>query len=475
MINENKSGRIPLQVWPVLLAGILSGSFFLGTWYGLNVWFLVVLTGGMFLIVTEIAREAMKDWERQQRLEDTVIYMEQMLYAFRDTQKILNAMEDVLVLFPKGKMHRCLVWGMKLIHQRTDKGRAEELALHRIELEYPCGKMSQMHRFFLDVERLGGDFSNALDLIQRDCTLWEERAGTQIKLQKKYRRDVLLSILASIAICGIGLYLLPQKTDIRTYPLTQFTSTLFLLTDACIFLVTMKKAQSDIFEISEEDPYALKKYEKCQRFNEKKEQKLSFYFALCPLAMTVLFVAVQKWMLAGSCCLCAVFLLFQHRIGYLLAKRAVRRELAVAFPQWLMQLGLLLQGDNVERSIEKSRVLAPGILQPAIRQMVMELEYAPGSQEPFSGFLQEFKVTGVAPAMRMLYAIAAGSGTHPTAQMAAVIRRIQNEYDRVLRQKHADHLAGMYLLFLAPVVIGMLKLAADMAVFMVSCFNSITV
>ena len=473
--EREAADRIPARIWPVLMTGIIAGGMFLAAWYGLQLWFAIVLLGGLFLILTEAGREIMRQRQVRQRFQDTVVYMEQMIYAFRETQKVLNALEDVLLLFPEGKMHRCLVWGIRLIERRTDKGRAEELALHRIELEYPCGKMTQMHRFFLDVERLGGDFSNALELILRDFRLWEERAEELQRMQKKYQRDVVLSILASILICGVCLYLLPQKGDIRAYPLTQITATAFLLADAGIFLCVQKYCRGDIFETFAEDPYAVKKYVRCQKYQEKHEQKQSFLLALGPFLAVIGFGCFQKWIPAGICGMLTVFLLFQHRMGYLLAKRTVRRELAIAFPQWLMQIGLLLQADNVQVSIAKSQVFAPAVLQPALRQMVMELEYAPEEQRPFLHFLQEFSITGVRSSMRMLYAVSSGIGNNPTEQIAAVIHRIQNEYDRILRQRNIDSMAGMYLLFLAPAVAGMLKLAIDMGVFMMIYFTGITV
>ncbi|MEI3339159.1 MAG: hypothetical protein V8R80_03690 [Eubacterium sp.] len=105
--------------------------------------------------------------------------------------------------------------------------------------------------------------------------------------------------------------------------------------------------------------------------------------------------------------------MFQHKLGYALAVRTVRREITRAFPQWLMQLGLLLQSENVQVSIARSEPLAPQILRPAIRKMVQEMEYEPESEEPFLHFLDHFRAEGVTPAMRMLYSVSAGCSGEP--------------------------------------------------------------
>ena len=88
-------------------------------------------------------------------------------------------------------------------------------------------------------------------------------------------------------------------------------------------------------------------------------------------------------------------------------------------------------------------------------------------------FLKEYGVREAAPAMRMLYTVAAGSGGNPSDQIAALVEKNMDLYDQTRREADADRLAGLYTMFLIPSVTGMLKLAADMTMFMLTYFGTL--
>lgn len=56
------------------------------------------------------------------------------------------------------------------------------------------------------------------------------------------------------------------------------------------------------------------------------------------------------------------FLAMQHKVGYQIAKRDVKEAVYLALPGWFMELALLLQNNNVQVSIEKSKNSAPPVL-----------------------------------------------------------------------------------------------------------------
>ena len=107
----------------------------------------------------------------------------------------------------------------------------------------------------------------------------------------------------------------------------------------------------------------------------------------------------------------AAFLFNQHRIGYRIAYDKVVEEINAAFPQWLMQMALLLQSNNVRRSIESSISGAPKILKPELETLVNDLKGMPNSERPYLAFLKRFHLSPVQSAMKMLYSISSlGSG-----------------------------------------------------------------
>ena len=56
-----------------------------------------------------------------------------------------------------------------------------------------------------------------------------------------------------------------------------------------------------------------------------------------------------------------LFFLNQHKVGHNLAKKKVAREIEKQFPNWLMEVALLLQTDNVQMAIRKSMDSAPEV------------------------------------------------------------------------------------------------------------------
>ena len=70
-------------------------------------------------------------------------------------------------------------------------------------------------------------------------------------------------------------------------------------------------------------------------------------------------------------------------------RRTVRGDTKV-FPGWVMELVLLLQTNNVFMSVEATRDRAPVILREPVRQLLSEMQAAPGSVYPYLHFLDDF-------------------------------------------------------------------------------------
>lgn len=67
------------------------------------VWQIPILLAGVLFAPT-VVRNIYKNKYEGQRFSDVNVYIEQMLYAFENSHKILTALSDVRELFPKGAM-----------------------------------------------------------------------------------------------------------------------------------------------------------------------------------------------------------------------------------------------------------------------------------------------------------------------------------------------------------------------------------
>ena len=158
----------------------------------------------------------------------------------------------------------------------------------------------------------------------------------------------------------------------------------------------------------------------------------------------------------------------QHRAGHYLAKKRLTAEIRRAFPNWLMDLVLLLQSENVQVALQKSVRNAPGVLRLELRDLIGKLQLSPENAAPYHSFLQEFEIPEIQSAMSMLYALSAGHGGDSDSQLGELISRNQEMLDEAEEYKNSDRNAGLYLLFLAPVLTASAKMLLDMSVFMLS-------
>lgn len=74
-------------------------------------------------------------------------YMEQFLYSFQKSGKVLVTLKDVEKLLAKGRMHTCIRDAITYIEKTYGENQVEAKALSRIEQEYPLQQMATMTRF----------------------------------------------------------------------------------------------------------------------------------------------------------------------------------------------------------------------------------------------------------------------------------------------------------------------------------------
>lgn len=367
-------------------------------------------------------RKWMKEAYRQKiRLQEASLYMEQMLYAFLQQQKILSALEDVCPLFEKGEMRTVIEQAIEAIYHH---GSPTEDALEKIEQAYENQRILEMHRYLLSVEKYGGEYEAAVQLLLDNEHQWMERVRIYQHDCKKYQRNVCIAVALSVLVCAITNALLPGDMVISTSPFCQVASVLLIVLDMCICLSCAKKTCKDWLKgsvVSERADYRS---------------------------------------------------LYQHikthgGIRSFFYRKELKRGIEQAFPQWLMDISLLLQTENVQVALYKTKEKAPRVLQPAIGELLQQLERNPESIVPYQNFLKEFGLSDVQSAMRMLYALSNGGYGNGEGQMRQIMQRNQEFLDKSERAKNEDALAGFYVLFLTPALTGAGKMLIDMTVFLV--------
>lgn len=424
----------------------------------------------LFLPFFQKYRQKMHLEER--RLSDTQVYMEQLLYAFSRQGKVLTSLEEVLVLFPSGRMHQTIQRALQLIRYDYEEEDCIRRGLMQIEQNYPNERLHTMHRFLYEVERFGGESEGILELLLKDMNEWRKRLDVYRKEYRQARLHISLAIFIAWLVCLVTQYLLPAEITITDHIVQLISTVLFFVLLLWLYLAANKRMAVDWLQYpdSKANHRLAEKYRHFCGYQEKRERRVSICLAVLPvLAGSVAFVC-KKYPIVYLCTALTIFFLYQHKIGHFLEKRLLTREIEKAFPKWLMEISLLLQMDNVQVSIAKTVKDAPAVLKPALEEFEAKLRDNPESAEPYLQFMQEFSLPQVQSAMKMLYAVSMGSGGNEKEQLKELVARNLNLMNQAEELKNQDAFAGMYLLFLAPAVVGGMKLLADMTIFMLTFF-----
>lgn len=414
-----------------------------------------------------------KAWKKQknneERFFEVSLYMDTVLYAFLKEEKIEAAIRDAALTLPEGAMKEAV----KLCHERllmtSDDRCIMEESLGEMEQKFPCKRMKDIHEFMVHVEYYGGEIEKPVKLLLEDKGRWEKRIQKAMEERKKKLTDILLSVAASLLICGIILYLPVLNVDISSNWILQIFTLVVLFVDDMVVLKAQKYLSVDWLNLGlvEDEDYYVKKMQEFKSFDEKKEGRLSWIMGSVGLVISVILFVLGKEWLAVIGLFLSIFLFRQHKVGHALLRRNITKEIKYAFPNWLLDLVLLLQSENVHVALQKSKMHVPGVLREELDDLLNRLEMEPESSAPYHLFLQEFAIPEVHSAMSGLYGLSIGNSNNGDRQISELVDRNLALFDVTESKRLADRGSGMYLLFLAPVLTASFKMVIDMALLMI--------
>ena len=409
--------------------------------------------------------------KNKRRFYDVSNYLDTILYSFVKEEKVVLAMSDVSQTMPQGEMKDLTQKAFDYMQMTFDEAEVLEAALGMIEKAYPCQRIKDVHRFMVHVEYYGGDIEKPVSLLLADKGRWERRIQETIAQRKKQWIDIILSVAAALLICGAIVYLPIMDMDISSEWFVQFFSAIVIVINDAIILKAQNYLMVDWIrlQLTEEEEYYEKKMCEFRNYNEKKEQKRSKVLGCIGIGFTIFFGVMKKeWLVLFGLLLTLLFF-NQHRIGRGILRKSLMKELKYAFPNWLLDLVLLLQSENVQVALEKSKEHVPGVLQAELDLLTERLKLQPEASEPYYLFLKDFQIPEVHSAMGILYSLSIGNSGNADKQISELVEKNLALLDDTERELLKNSSSGMYALFLLPVVVASFKLIVDM-VFMMLAF-----
>lgn len=444
----------------------------------LMVLFLTILLLPVFILDTY------KRMYEQKRFADVVTYIEQLMYSFQKSGKIKIALLECGEIFTDGEMSAAIEEAVRYINAgnaKTAQGVLQE-ALSIIEDVYHSKKMHTAHELVLHAEQDGGEVINSITLILEDIENWKRRVYQLQAEKKQSHTDNIISILVATMLCALCIYVIDYMRvlfqtenviNIFNHSFIQASSFLFILFSMLIFKKSSHNLTNDWVgnEIFYEDAVIQKMYRDVKNYDEKKESVKSLLFAIPLLIAMVPFYFVGKKWICILLLLLGGFLLIQHKIGYKLAKQDITKAMYIAFPEWLMEMALLLQNNNVQVSIMKSREHASAVLVDEIEELVSRISMEPDKLSSYTCFCKDFDIPETQSCMKMLHSISEAGVGDAKAQIHNLlghIQKMQNQADGLINENIAFK---MRMIFSYPVFAAAVKMLIDLTVGMFVLFQ----
>lgn len=468
-----------------LTTGALLGMGIVGFVFQLQAGFLAVIMAAMIFLLPVLVLDVFLKMFEQKRFSDAATYMEQMLYSFQKSEKVLLALKETRELFEDGQMRQVIqeaVWYIERGQAKTEGGMLKE-ALSIIEHAYSCTKLRMVHELLISAETYGGETEQSVMLLLEDLELWKRR-GYQLQRDKKTsHRDNIISIVVATVLCAVALYVLDAMKglfvtaaapfEIFQVPVIQYSSLFFLLFSLFVFAKSTRNLNRNWLkeEGVREEKQVMESYRTVMEYDERREKRKSLLWAAPFLTGAAAGFLLRKEWIGILCLGIACFLLVQHKTGYSLAKKDVTEALYLVFPQWLMEIALLLQGNNVQVSIGKSIPAAPEILKPELEKLMERLQREPERLASYTDFCKEFDIPEAASCMKMLHAISEAGTGKAEIQIHELMKRVSEMQAKADEIRNRNISFQMKMIFAYPVIAATIKLLIDLTVGMFYMFR----
>lgn len=386
------------------------------------------------LLMPMLYKEEKKKSYYKKKFEDLISYMEQMCYSFKKSGKIRPSLIDAQKI-SDGEMKEIIEEVIVNIDSKMNEDIYEQ-ALKILEEEYYCKRLISLHEFIIKIEKQGGEFEEYINIIISDIKEWSDRTELFRRDIDRIRRNVLISIGATLLTCGFMAYLIPKEYSFTGNIVYQISSMIIILIMLVIYIFVYKKLNIDwLKEESFLNPEMVDKY--YDLIMKSQNEKIKFMDKL----------SINK------------------------VKKRMRREISKVFPDWLRQVALNLQQQTVQSSIENSYDDAPYILKRPIRHLLIDFEEYPIGIEPYDNFLQELDMPEIQSSLKMFYCINELSKEETYKQTNAIIDRNNKMLKQAEEMKNKDRIGLAGTLSAGPMMVGVVKIIIDM-VLMILVFTS---
>ena len=471
-----------LKQYSLTLAIVIVALLVAGFFYSLKVPFLLAILLLAIILMPGMISTQFRYIYEQQKFSDVVDYMEYMLYEFKKKPKILYALkaaEDSCT----GDIKKRIKKAIDYIENGVYRNDLYKEAFYFIEEGYNCERITVLHQFLIKIEREGGEYQEALNILLDDIKSWTERTYELQKEKANIKMKVLITIFLSLVMCGVLTKVSLKVQDITGNNLYQAVTTGLVFAFAILYAVVQKKL-SGSWLVSDAIPrkkmfqqYAIAISNDTATLR-KKEIPNMIIFALIgclfffggdtfPILANFKNLGIIAWIYSAY----TVILKPKQDINN--AKKKTMKEITKEFPGWFRNLAINLQKETVHVSIKNSLKDAPLVLKPALISLIKELDDDPVTMKPYINFLSSFELPDISSAMKMLYSLNEAGQDEIVNQVNTLVERNNKLLEKSERLKNADSIAMAGYVVALPMAFCIVKMIVDMGLILIGFMASV--
>lgn len=404
------------------------------------------------------------------KFEIVVGYLEQMIFAFKKSPKILDCFKSIIEVVDHGMLFD-IQKAIAYIEEDTI-GTGYQKAFESIEEKYCCTRIQSLHKFMLNVEENGGKYQYAIDILLEDIQTWVSRSYEYQKELKSIKGKITLSVVLSIMIAGTMMAIIPKDLIVFGNSLVYLVSTTILFSILIwLIAIVQTKLNGQWFvddTLSLKESKVQKAITTVHSYDEKKSKKKSMISFLITLPICVVGIVIENTFVVILGILIALSIYSSSKLRYKSARRTLQRALEKEFPIWLRDISLQLQTLVVPLAIKNSMQEAALVLQKPLFTLIQDIEQYPTSIKPYNNFLKEYHLSDVSNAMKIMYTIQTLHIEDAHQQIDDLVKRNQKMLAKSEKIRNEDMLMSIGFIVAAPMIVSTLKLVIDLALVLAS-------
>ena len=204
-------------------------------------------------------------------------------------------------------------------------------------------------------------------------------------------------------------------------------------------------------------------YEYLTNYDAGKEGRRSILLSLPFLIIAIICVVLDLIAVAIIFAVLAVFMLFQHKVNCSVYRSDGKNALYEALPEWMFDMALLLQYNNVQVSLAESISHAEPILQAELMALVERIRKDPDEIQSYLLFFANVDIPEIATCMKMLYSMSNDGTGNMQVQISNLVAHVNKLREKELELKNEKIVFQARMMVMYPVAATTVKLLVDMA------------